>query len=323
MERRDFCTYFDHRYFDRGMAMHESLLGHCPGARLWVLCLSEACHRALTALALPSIVPIRLADFEAGNEALAAAKRNRSLMEYYFTCTASLMDWILARDGGIDILTYLDGDLYFFADPEPIFRAFEGYSSLLIEHRFPQQLEQMAVYGTYNVGWMSFRRDKDGMEALDWWRDRCLEWCYDRLEGDRFADQKYLDRFSALFRGVLVLKHAGANLAPWNIGRHLLSEADGRILVDGQPLIFYHFHNFKRMFPFVWRTHHRENHIPYYPFLARLLYRPYARALARSRMLGASVGLKREDMLKRNNKGYGWTKNIARMIVFRDFVIGP
>ena len=323
MKRRDFCTYFDHRYFDRGMAMHESLLSHCPGARLWVLCLSEACHQALTALALPSIVPIRLADFEAGNLALAAAKANRSLMEYYFTCTASLMDWVLARDSGIDTLTYLDGDLYFFSDPEPIFHAFEGYSSLIIEHRFPPQLEHMAIYGAYNVGWMSFRRDRNGMEALGWWRDRCLEWCYDRLEGDRFADQKYLDRFEALFQGVLVLKHAGANLAPWNAGRHRLSESNGRLLVDGQPLIFYHFHNFKRALPFVWRTHHRENHIPCYPFLARLLYRPYARALARGRVLGGHVGLKREDMLKRGYKGYGWAKNIARMIVFRDFVIAP
>jgi hypothetical protein len=28
-------------------------------------------------------------------------------------------------------------------------------------------------------------------------------------------------------------------------------------------------------------------------------------------------------MLKRSYKGYGWSKNIAKMIVFRDFVIGP
>ena len=320
---RHFCTYFDHRYFDRGMAMHESLLRHCPEARLWVLCLSEACHHALTKLALPSIVPIRLADFEAGNEALAAAKSDRSLIEYYFTCTASLMDWILARDGGIEILTYLDGDLYFFSDPEPIFRAFEGNSSLIIEHRFPRQLEQLAVYGRYNVGWMSFRRDADGLAALTWWRDRCLEWCHDRLEGDRFADQKYLDRFSAMFGGVLVLDHPGANLAPWNMGRHRLAEESGHISVDGQPLIFYHFHNFKRVLPFVWRTYHRENFVPRYPFLARLLYRPYARALARARLLGANVGLEREHMLKRSHRGYSWARNITKMIVFRDFVIGP
>ena len=320
---RHFCTYFDHRYFDRGMAMHDSLLRHCPQARLWVLCLSDACHQALTKLALPSIVPIRLADFEENNEALAAAKRNRSLIEYYFTCTASLMDWILTRENEIEVLTYLDGDLYFFSDPDPLFGAFEGHSSLLIENRFSRQLEQLAVYGRYNVGWISFRRDSDGMAALRWWRDRCLEWCYDRLEGDRFADQKYLDLFPTLFRGVLVLDHPGANLAPWNMGRHRLTKEGDCLRVDGQPLIFYHFHNFKRILPFVWRTYHRENFVPRYSFLARLLYRPYVRALIQSRRLGASVGLKRQNMLKRGYRGYGWAKNFAKMIIFRDFVIGP
>jgi hypothetical protein len=156
---RHFCTYFDHQYFDRGMAMYESLLRHCPHARLWVLCLSDTSYQAMTALALPAIVPVRMAELEAGNEVLAAAKRDRSPIEYYFTCTASLMDWILAQGATVDILIYLDGDLHFFSDPEPIFAAFEGHSSLIIEHRFPRALEQLAIYGKYNVGWMSFRRD--------------------------------------------------------------------------------------------------------------------------------------------------------------------
>ena len=61
----DFCCYFDHRYFDKGMAMYRSLMAHCRDARLWVLCLSDECHRALTELALPQLVPVRLSDFEA------------------------------------------------------------------------------------------------------------------------------------------------------------------------------------------------------------------------------------------------------------------
>ena len=224
--RRDFCAYFDHRYFDRGMAMYESLTRHCPQARLFVLCLSEECHAALIRLDLPNLVPIRLEEFEAGNDRLAAAKANRSLVEYYFTCTASLMDWLLQTRPEIEVMTYLDGDLYFFSDPGPIFAAFEGFSSLIIRHRFPPQRKYMEAYGIFNVGWMSFRRDADGMACLAWWRDRCLEWCYDRLDDDRFADQKYLYRFASLFKGVLVLEHPGANLAPWNLGSHSLEQRD-------------------------------------------------------------------------------------------------
>jgi hypothetical protein len=318
---RDFCAYFDHRYFDRGMAMYQSLMRHCPQARLFVLCLSDACYDAMVRLAPPRLVPIRLADFEAGNERLAAAKADRSLIEYYFTCTASLMDWLLRTWPEIEVMTYLDGDLYFYSGPKDIFHAFEGHSALIIGHRFPPPMKKQEIYGLYNVGWISFRRDTDGLACLAWWRDRCLEWCHDRLEGERFADQKYLDRFTELFRGVLVLDHPGANLAAWNMGSHQLQEQAGHILVDGAPLVFFHFHNFKRLFGGAWHVEHHDNYVPYYPFLARLLYRPYIRALAQARALGRRAGLTIEPLLNRPTPGRGWLRNLARIIVYRDFVM--
>jgi hypothetical protein len=319
---RYFCAYFDHRYFDRGMAMYGSLMQHCPQAVLYVLCLSEECHAALTRLAMPSLVPMRLADFEAGNEALAAAKANRSLIEYYFTLTPSLLDWLFQNRPEIDVLTYLDGDLYFYSDPHPIFTAFEGHSSLIIAHRFPPQRKSMEVYGLYNVGWLSFRRDDDGLACLAWWRDRCLEWCYDRMEGDRFADQKYLDRFRQLFKGVLVLQHPGANLAPWNLATHRLREDHGRILVDDQTLIFFHFQNFRRLTSALWRIEHRNNFVPRYPFLVRLLYRPYIRAMARARALGIKGGLSKQvPLLSRPAGGQSKVQRWMRILVYRDFVL--
>ena len=51
---RLYCTYFDHRYLSRGLALYHSLQRHAPGTRLWVLCLSEDCHRILTTLDLPA-----------------------------------------------------------------------------------------------------------------------------------------------------------------------------------------------------------------------------------------------------------------------------
>ena len=41
MANRVYCTYFDHNYLSRGLALYHSLQRHAPGARLWVLCLSE------------------------------------------------------------------------------------------------------------------------------------------------------------------------------------------------------------------------------------------------------------------------------------------
>lgn len=318
----DFCCYFDHRYFDKGMAMYRSLIAHRGNTRLWVLCLSDECHRVLAELALPQLVPVRLSDFEAGNAALATAKANRSLLEYYFTCTASFLDWVMQHDLSVEMLTYLDSDLYFFSNPAPIFAAFEGHSVLIVGHRFPPALAGREKYGKYNVGWLSFRRDADGLACLAWWRDRCLEWCYDRLEEDRFADQKYLDRFEEMFDGVLALDHPGVNLAPWNLAGHRLEARGGRLLVDGEPLIFFHFHQFRRLAPFLWDTNNRANGVKRRPYLNDLLYRPYIEALAQAHALGNKAGIQRERQLTRQYFVSSGLRKIVRSVLGGDAVVG-
>ena len=92
-----FCTYFDQNYLPRGLALYRSLREHCPGFKLWVLCMDEATHQVLTQLDLPEVEPISLKDFEKDDEPLLAAKQNRSQVEYYFTCTPSLLLFVLIQ----------------------------------------------------------------------------------------------------------------------------------------------------------------------------------------------------------------------------------
>src|SRR5947208_2070180 len=115
MLNRVYCTYFDHNYLSRGLALYHSLRRHAPDSRLWVLCLNEECHRILVTLDLPGIVPVRLEDFEAVDPELAATRPTRSIVEYYFTCSPAWMLYVQAREAEAEWVTYLDGDLYFFA----------------------------------------------------------------------------------------------------------------------------------------------------------------------------------------------------------------
>jgi hypothetical protein len=243
---RHYCCYFDHRYAPRALAMIRSLRQFEPDAPIWVLCLNEACHRLMTAVAEPGVHLVSMAQFEAGDAALSAARHNRSLIEYYFTCTPSLIRFVLQRCAAPDSVTYVDGDLYFFSTPVCLHEELGDQSASLIAHRFPEGQRQREVYGLYNVGWLTFRNDPQGLAVVNWWRDRCNEWCYDRLDGERFADQKYLDRVPAMFPGVRVLQNPGANVAPWNLGRYHLRRAGAQIQVsDGAPLVFFHFHGIK------------------------------------------------------------------------------
>src|SRR5205823_14122047 len=95
---RYFCTYFDHQYSARGLALYQSLRRHCPEFKLWILCLDELSHSELTRLNLPEVSLLTLGELENGDAALLAAKENRSRIEYYFTCTPSLPLFILRAD---------------------------------------------------------------------------------------------------------------------------------------------------------------------------------------------------------------------------------
>lgn len=280
MSNRAYCTYFDHNYLPRGLALYHSLQRHAPGARLYVLCLSDACHRALTGLDLPGMIPVRLADFEAADPAVAATRPSRSLIEYYFTLSPAWMLFVLNGEPAIEWLTYLDSDLFFFASPDPIYDEMADAAFGIIPHRFSRGLQEQYRFGLYNVGWVSVRNRQDGLAALRWWRERCIEWCYDRVEGDRFADQRYLDRLPQMFSGVHVIEHLGANLAPWNFADLRLARRDGAIEIDERySLLFFHFYGVKRSGSYYFNSH-RLYRAPFPGLMKQDIYRPYTAALA-------------------------------------------
>lgn len=240
-----FCTYFDQNYLPRGLALYRSLQEHCPEFKLWALCMDNTSYGMLEKIDLPEVYPISLEEFERNDNLLLNAKQNRSRIEYYFTCTPSLPLYILNNWPEIDLITYLDADLFFFTSPAPLFEEMGDGSIAIIGHRFPPHLKYKEKHGIYNVGWLSFRRDENAIDCLNWWRERCIEWCYDREEDGRFADQKYLDDWPNRFKNIVVLENKGANLAPWNVSRYRLLHDKNGILVDDKPLIFFHFHGLK------------------------------------------------------------------------------
>jgi hypothetical protein len=274
-----FCTYFDRNYLARGLVLYRSLALHCQHPfTLWILCFDAATYQILDSLNLPRVRLITLEQFEVGDEELRMAKANRSRVEYFWTCTPSLPLYILNNHPEVQLITYLDADLCFYADPQPIFSEMEGGSILIIGHRYPpEHAHLVAISGIYNVGLMAFRRDERGLACLHWWRARCLEWCFMRSEDGKYGDQKYLDDWPQRFGGVAVLQHKGAGLAPWNAAQYKLVWKGERLSVDEDALIFFHFHGFKT----IARNVVQPTELGYRLSLLLIerLYFPYVRAL--------------------------------------------
>lgn len=270
-----YCTYFDKRYLLFGLTLYRSLVEHAGDFMLWILAFDDETYRLLEQMHLPGVELIRLSDFE--NPDLLAVKATRSAVEYYWTATPDLPLYIFSHDASVTQVTYLDADLYFFAPPRPMEEELGDGSIMIVKHRYaPRQMYLAAESGIYNVSLLVFRRDANAMECLQWWRERCLEWCFARVENGKMGDQKYLDDWPTRFKGVVVLKHPGCGVAPWNIENYRLEKRAQTVWVDDVPLIFYHFHQFRPLSP------HRFDLLQRYPLTRRqidLVYRPYIAAM--------------------------------------------
>jgi hypothetical protein len=301
---RYFCTYFDHNYLPRVLALYHSLVKHSSAFHLFALCMDEDAYGSFERLQLPQTTAFRLGQLECANEELLRAKQGRSKVEYYYTCGPAFLLYLLDCHSQIDLITYLDADLFFFSDPKPLFDDLESFSVGIVEHRFPKRQAKLKRFGIYNVGWVSFRRDEHGLECLRWWVASCIEWCYDRVEENRYADQKYLNQFPLRFKSVRVLRHPGANLAPWNVANHRITEHHDRVWVDDQALIFFHFQGFRVITSWLFDTNLGGYQASPSPIVKRKVFGPY---ISEMRRLSSQAGPVRSlrNSSRNSSRGYG------------------
>ncbi|GAB4278752.1 MAG: glycosyl transferase [Candidatus Rifleibacteriota bacterium] len=231
----NFCTLFNSNYLTRGLAMYESLKKHAGNFRLFIFAFDDLCCKLLKELNLESVEVISLKEFE--NEALLKVKPARSAAEYCWTCTPATIKYCI-ETFNLDNCTYVDADLYFYSDPAVLIEEMGQKSVLLTEHRYTPKYDCTKNSGIYCVQFMTFKNDQNGMKALNWWYEACLDWCYARVEDGKFGDQKYLDDWTERFAGVHVLQHKGGGVAPWNIQQFDVFAPDFN-------LVFYHFHDLK------------------------------------------------------------------------------
>lgn len=241
----NFCTLFDSHYSAKGLAMYYSLLRHCPSFHLFIFAFDDELVIVLNKMKLKDVTVITLKEFE--DEELLAVKPTRTAREYCWTCSSSTILYCLEHFD-IPSCTYLDSDLFFFADPTVLIDEMGDDDVLITEHRYSPQYDQTATSGKYCVQFVTFKNNANGLHLLKWWRNACLEWCYAKLEDGKFGDQKYLDDWPTRFKGVHVLQHLGGGVAPWNMQQYefcrVNNSIEGKELFTGKtfPVVFFHFH---------------------------------------------------------------------------------
>ena len=229
-----FVTLFDYKFLLQGLALNSSLAEHCDDPVLWILCLDRHVELKLQELSLPSIRLLSLDSLETSE--LAAVRQTRSKAEYCWTLTPWSVQWVFDADPGVNRVTYIDADMYFFASPNKVLSDFTDSkkSVFITEHNYSPEHDQSSLSGRYCVQFISFTRGA-GQVLLRWWRDRCMEWCFNRYENNLFGDQRYLESFEEVLPDhVYCLGQDPALQAPWNSCRFCHSD-----------VVAYHFHGLR------------------------------------------------------------------------------
>jgi len=311
------CTYFDKNYLSKFLVCKDSIIKNEENSKFYCLCLDQYSYEYLSGLSDDKIILISIKEIEDYFLELKEAKINREKIEYYFTLSPFLPLYIIKKFK-VDIINYIDSDLFFFDSPRKLIKLLEQNSIMIIEHGIKEK-----KFGKFNVGWLTFRNDQNSLKCLnDWGRD-CVNWCYDYVEGDKYADQKYLDKWPTNYKNVLILSYKYC-VAPWNLNNHNIKIINNTIYVNNKRLIFFHFHGlwiFKYFFSTGFSKYNKKLSKIYINFL----YKEYIDKLLKFEKIIKFSGTNIRNEKKNNNiknKIIIFIKNlkkILKILIFFDF----
>lgn len=239
----NYCSIFSINSLYKGLLLYNSLEKYDNNFRLYIICMQGEVKKLIEKMDLKNAVTIDIKDVESVDSGFAAIKEMRNEKEYAWTAKSPIILYLFGHYGNLDHMIYIDADAEFYSYPEPIYKEFDKYSIMLTRERFYIQDNEnwYRQYGIYNGGFMAFKRDKSSMECLMWLRERCVNWCYNRLENGLYGDQKYTVDWVERFDRVGVVKNMGINATAWYAHASVLDKIDNNIYINDVPLIFYHY----------------------------------------------------------------------------------
>ena len=256
-----------------------SLLNVNSKCIIYVAAMDEDCYWFLKKTAIERVIVINIKEVETNYPLLKKTKNQRTKPEYYFTSKGYICHFITQKEKKIDSITYLDSDLYFFSDPQPIFDDLIDASIGITKHNFHWLNAYQLKYGKFNAGWITFKTKPEGLKCLEEWMINCSNWCYSYLDDDKYGDQKYLDLWPKKYKNVKVIKAKGANLAPWNIKNYSIQIKEDKIYVDNELLIFYHFSKLNRVNHNQYKTNLNRGFVSADGLIKDKIYKPYIKEL--------------------------------------------
>ena len=243
-----FITLYDKNYMSRGIVLYESLKKHCKDFMMYVLAMDDVVASYLPSLGYDDLKVITVADIKEMYPVLVRLEKERTRGEFSWTLSSFSIQYAL-RKFNLASCIYVDADTCFYNNPDLLLKECGENSVLITEHNYTPEYDQSATSGKFCVQFMYFKNNSDGNKVLEYWRSKCEEWCYNRMEDGKFGDQKYLDDWESRFEEIVYnCRNIGCGIAPWNIQKYDISVENGtyfvteRVTKIKKPVVFFHYH---------------------------------------------------------------------------------
>jgi hypothetical protein len=245
-----YYSTFSKDYAFKGLLLYKSLEKHDKDFEFFMICLHDEAKKLFEKMNLAHATIISMEDIEKEDKELLSVKNSRNDKEYIWTSKASIGLYLFNHFSEIDHIVWLDGDTLFLSDPEPIFTEWGDYSITLTEEKWREEHSFLGdTNGVYNTGYMGFKRDDHAMESLQWFREKLIEWCFDKWEYGLWSDQVYVNDWKKRFKNVGIIENIGVNLTPYIINYRFkespIIKSSDDIYIDNKKVIFFHYYGFK------------------------------------------------------------------------------
>ena len=249
------CTYFDFNYLPRGLALYESVKKYHDDFDFFVLAFDDQTQEYLSNLNETKLKIISIQEYNSFFH--TSSDRFEDKKQYFFSATSNLCLYLFETNPNIDILLYLDADVYLFNSLDSLYSEFGDASISLCPHRIHPFLSIFVKhYGKYNIGVNFFRNSETGLTCLREWKSECDSW-YPNKPGyplKYFSDQIFLDSWVQKYSGVKIIENIGVNVCYWNAVNYSFSKIEDDYFVNNKPLIIFHFSSLRKMSDGTWNS---------------------------------------------------------------------
>lgn len=244
-------TSFSYSYLNRARVWARSLRRHHPNWVVWAIITDKEPDGFIFNLATEPFDRLLTVEDLFGEDT-ESWLFGHDIVEACTAVKGRALQHIMAQPDAEKVL-YFDPDTAVFNTIDPIIKLLDDYSIVLTPHQLaPEPYDSRTAiidneigslkWGVFNLGFLAVANDVEARRFASWWADRLHDWCHDRLDIGVFVDQKWCDLVPCFFDRVKIVRDPGYNVASWNLSQRNFSfNAEGTLLVNGQPLRFFHF----------------------------------------------------------------------------------